>query len=220
MKILILADVESKSLWDYFEKSKLEGIDLIISCGDLKASYLSFLATFTKAPVLYIHGNHDDRYETKPPDGCIDIDDRVYCFRGLRIMGLGGCLRYKPGPYMFSQKEMKKRARRMRHTLRKSHGLDILVGHAPAYHINDLEDMPHTGFTAFVDLMDRYSPRFFFHGHVHANYGGDFKRRSFYKETEIINGYERYVLEIDDATLREDKSRRARKDRSGLGYFF
>ena len=45
MKILVLADEESKYLWDYFEKSKLEGIDLIISCGDLKPQYLSFLAT-------------------------------------------------------------------------------------------------------------------------------------------------------------------------------
>lgn len=37
MKILLLADEESKYLWDYFEKEKLDGIDLIISCGDLKA---------------------------------------------------------------------------------------------------------------------------------------------------------------------------------------
>ena len=62
MKILAIADEESKYLWDYFEKSKLEGIDLIISCGDLDPRYLSFLATFTSAPVLYVHGNHDDKY--------------------------------------------------------------------------------------------------------------------------------------------------------------
>ncbi len=55
MKILAIADKESEYLWDYFEKSKLEGIDLIISCGDLDPRYLSFLATFTAAPVLYVH---------------------------------------------------------------------------------------------------------------------------------------------------------------------
>lgn len=27
MKILVLADAESKYLWDYFDKKKLEGID-------------------------------------------------------------------------------------------------------------------------------------------------------------------------------------------------
>ena len=42
MKILVLADKESPYLWDYFEKSKFEGIDLIISCGDLAADYLSW----------------------------------------------------------------------------------------------------------------------------------------------------------------------------------
>ena len=47
MKILVLADAESKYLWDYFDKKKLEEIDLIISCGDLAPQYLSFLATFT-----------------------------------------------------------------------------------------------------------------------------------------------------------------------------
>ena len=100
MRILVIADEESKSLWDYFEKEKLEGIDLIISCGDLSPHYLSFLATFTKAPVIYVHGNHDGRYETTPPDGCICIDDEIYKFKGLRILGLGGCMKYKPGPHM------------------------------------------------------------------------------------------------------------------------
>ena len=35
MKILAIADEESKGLWEYFDKKKLEGVDLIISCGDL-----------------------------------------------------------------------------------------------------------------------------------------------------------------------------------------
>ena len=35
MKIMVIADEESKYLWDFFERSMLDGIDLIISCGDL-----------------------------------------------------------------------------------------------------------------------------------------------------------------------------------------
>ena len=64
MKILVLADEESEYLWDYFERSKFDGIDLIISCGDLDAGYLSFLATLLPIPVLYVHGNHDTKYES------------------------------------------------------------------------------------------------------------------------------------------------------------
>ena len=33
MRILAIADEESKYLWDYFQKEKLEGIDLILSSG-------------------------------------------------------------------------------------------------------------------------------------------------------------------------------------------
>ena len=43
MRILILADEESKYLWDFFTPDKIQGIDLIISCGDLRAEYLEFL---------------------------------------------------------------------------------------------------------------------------------------------------------------------------------
>ena len=59
MKILAIADLESRYLWDFFEKSKIEGYDLIISAGDLAPQYLSFLATYAKVPVIYVHGNHD-----------------------------------------------------------------------------------------------------------------------------------------------------------------
>ena len=37
MKILVLSDVESKYYWDFFSKDKFEGIDIIVSCGDLNA---------------------------------------------------------------------------------------------------------------------------------------------------------------------------------------
>jgi predicted phosphodiesterase len=67
MRILLLADIESKYYYDFFEKSKLNDIDLIISAGDLEADYLSFLATYAKCPVLYVKGNHDGRYDEKPP---------------------------------------------------------------------------------------------------------------------------------------------------------
>ena len=90
MKILAVADEESKYLWDFYEKEKLEGIDLIISCGDLNPEYLSFLVTMTTVPVLYVRGNHDGKYEQNPPEGCIFIEDQIYTHEGIRILGLGG----------------------------------------------------------------------------------------------------------------------------------
>ena len=81
MKILAIADEESKYLWDFFEKSKVEGIDLIISCGDLDPHYLSFLATLAAVPVLYVHGNHDDKYERIPRRAASALTIRSTCMK-------------------------------------------------------------------------------------------------------------------------------------------
>ena len=40
VKILAISDVPSKALWDYDTRARLEGIDLILSCGDLPKKYL------------------------------------------------------------------------------------------------------------------------------------------------------------------------------------
>lgn len=196
MKILLLADEESKYYWDYFENAKLEGIDLIISCGDLAPQYLSFLATFAKVPVLYIKGNHDYCYDETPPDGCISIDDDIYVHNGVRIMGLGGCKCYDYGPLQYTEKDMKKRYRKLKGKLRKNKGIDILVTHAPAYELNDSKDLPHSGFKVFIEIMDKYKPKLYAHGHVHINYGRDFKRESAYNDTRVVNAYEKYIIEI------------------------
>ena len=196
MKILILSDVESKYLWDYFEKEKLEGIDLILSCGDLKPQYLSFLASFTKAPVLYVRGNHDDCYEINPPDGCTCIEDSIYNFNGLRIMGLGGSIKYNNGKNQYTQNQMKKRVKRMWFKLMRNHGFDILLTHAPAAGFHEGDDRAHKGFDVFSELIDKYHPKFFIHGHVHKDYSRNFVRQDQIGDTIVINGYERFTLEI------------------------
>lgn len=198
MKILVLSDVESKYLWDYFEKEKLEEIDLILSCGDLKPQYLSFLASFTKAPVLYVRGNHDDCYKDTPPDGCVCIEDTIYVFNGVRILGLGGSIRYKNGKNQYTQKEMNSRIKRLKLKLMRKKGFDILLAHSPAAGLGDGEDGPHKGFEGFIDLITKYKPKYFIHGHVHMNYSKDFKRENKYEDTTIINGFERYVFEYDE----------------------
>ena len=196
MKILILADVESKYLWDYFDKSKLEGVDLILSCGDLNPQYLSFLASFTQSPVLYVRGNHDDCYEQTPPEGCICIEDKIYTYKGLRIMGLGGSIRYKKGINQYTQRQMQHRVSRMWLQLKCKKGFDILLPHSPAAGINDGFDSVHQGFTVFNELLDTYHPAYFIHGHIHKNYQANFVREQQYNETTIINGYERYIIDV------------------------
>lgn len=196
MKILFLADEEAKIYWDYFRKESFPQVDLIVSCGDLKAEYLSFLATMVPVPVLYVHGNHDAKYDKKPPEGCICIDDTIYEFNGVRILGLGGSQRYKPGPYQFTEQEMAQRVRRLFWKLKRKKGFDILVTHSPARGMHDGEDLCHMGFEVFNMLIRKYRPKYFVHGHVHLNYGRQFLREDVLGETCVINAFEKYIVEL------------------------
>ena len=196
MKILFLADEESKQYWDFFKKEYFEDIDLIVSCGDLKSSYISFLATMLPIPVLYVHGNHDDHYEKDPPGGCTCIEDQVYTYEGIRFLGLGGSYRYKPGINQYEEKQMAKRVKKLKHKIKKSGGIDILVTHAPAFGLNDDTDLCHRGFDVFNTIIDTYHPKYFVHGHVHMNYGRKFPREDKVGETTVINAFQKYIIEI------------------------
>lgn len=195
MKILFLSDEESPAYWDYFRKETFEDIDLIVSCGDLKAEYLSFLTTMTTLPVLYVKGNHD-KYEVNVPEGCISIEDDIYEFRGIRLLGLGGCQRYNRGDNQYTEKQMSKRIAKLRWKLFRKKGFDILVTHAPALGINDDEDLCHRGFECFHKLVEKYQPKYFVHGHVHLTYGSQIKREAMMGNTKVINAYNHYIVEI------------------------
>ena len=200
MRILALADEESKSLWDHYLPEKLEGVDLIISCGDLHSDYLEFLATMVKCPILYVPGNHDERYLAKPPGGCENIDGRIFTYNGVRVLGLGGAMKYKPGPFMYTEREMRHRILRAEASILCHSGFDILVTHAAARGYGDLEDLPHRGYECFGKLLDICRPSYMLHGHIHAGYGSRFRRVIEHPAgTKIINAYEKYFFEFDTA---------------------
>ena len=196
MKLLLLSDRECPYLWDYYQPGRLKEYDLIISCGDLKASYLSFLVTMGRAPLLYVHGNHDTQYESRPPEGCECIEDRIYTYKGLRILGLGGCPKYHTGKHQYTERQMQARIRKLWWKLRKSGGVDIVVTHAPPAGYGDGSDYAHRGWECLLPLLDKYKPKYLVHGHVHTNYGEGHPAVLQYGDTTIINAFERYVLEI------------------------
>lgn len=198
MKILAIADEEVMSLWDYYVPGRLKPYDLILSSGDLHAAYLSFLVTMGRAPVLYVHGNHDTSYETNPPEGCDCVDGKIMLFKGLRILGLGGCMRYRPGAHQYSERQMQKRLRRLRRDIALLGGVDIVVTHAPPRGVGDADDLPHQGFETFLELIDSYHPMYLLHGHVHLRYGMDIPREHIYHGTRVINACQSYVLDIPE----------------------
>ena len=197
MKILAVSDVESKRFYEYYKPGMLDGFDLILSCGDLHPEYLEFLVTMAHCPLLYVHGNHDDRYD-REPGGCVCVDGKLYTYKGLRIVGLGGSYKYRDGKYMYTERDMKRRLFRLGYRLRRSGGFDILLTHAPLHGLNDLDTLPHRGFNSFRRLLDRWEPRYFIHGHVHRNYGANIPQRCAYGNTTVINAYDYCVIETED----------------------
>lgn len=198
MKILALADEPSRALWDTDPRPRLEGVDLILSCGDLPHEYLEYLTNFTAAPILYVHGNHD-RHE---PEGCLCVDGRLLVWRGLRILGLGGSIRYDPrAQYQYTEREMARRLARLKGAMRRAGGVDIFLTHAPALDLNDGTDLAHQGFACFHQVLDTYTPAYFIHGHVHLSYNPIQPRTCAHGATTVINASERYLFEIPDSAL-------------------
>ena len=197
MKMLFISDVESPALWDYYRPERVEGVDVIISCGDLRREYLEFLVTMTGKPLLYVPGNHDTRYIKNPPEGCECIDDEVYTVGGVRFAGLGGCKYYNSTDYQYTEKQMEQRVRKLRRKIRKAGGLDVLVTHAAMSGYGDAEDIAHQGFRCFHELVEEYHPSYLVHGHIHRNYGADIPRTMQCASTTIVNAYERHVLVME-----------------------
>lgn len=195
MKILAVSDIESDRFYEYYRPGMLKEYDCIIACGDLKAEYLEFLVTMSGRPLFYVHGNHDEKY-LREPEGCTCVDGRIVQFNGVRILGLGGSYCYRKGKYMYTEQQMKNRILRLKPSLLWHKGFDILVTHAPARHLNDFDTLPHRGFECFNDLLEKYHPKLFLHGHIHRNYNIGIPQRSQYQSTTVINAFEYCEVEI------------------------
>ncbi len=200
MKILVVSDIESNYIWDFFDKSNFKDVECVISCGDLKSSYLEFLVTMLAVPVFYVHGNHDTHYLKTPPDGCDSIEDKVINFRGVRIGGLGGSIEYNKKEFQYTERQM---ARRVRRLIRCAKGspIDILVTHSPTSGLgDDPESHCHKGFKCFYKLYDKITPKFHLYGHNHLTYGSTSKRILEYNGIQVINGYNYYILDVEPSS--------------------
>lgn len=195
MKILVVSDIESNYIWDFFDKNNFKDIDCVISCGDLKSSYLSFLVTMLAVPVFYVHGNHDKSYAKFPPEGCDCIEDKVITFKNIRIAGLGGSIEYKGGPHQYSEAKMQKRVKKLIRTVKKP--IDIFVSHSPTLGLgDDPSSFSHIGFDCFQEIYTKLQPAYHLYGHNHLTYSSHAKRSIKHNNIQLINGYNYYILEI------------------------
>jgi Icc-related predicted phosphoesterase len=196
MKILTVSDYVEPTLRDRTAAARLPEVELIISCGDLPPEYLSLLRSVFDVPLYFVRGNHDIRYLSSPPEGCENIHARMVRFCGLRILGLEGSRWYSGGPHQYTESQMKRTIRRLRPLLWWNRGVDIVVTHSPPRFVRDAEDPCHRGFRCFQWLIDKYSPRYFIHGHIHESFRDPADRLLTLGNTQVFNSCGHYLLDI------------------------
>ena len=182
-------------------------VELILGCGDLPYEYLEFLVTSLNVPCLYVPGNHDPAYDEKVPAGhacgCENMDRQVCTVKGLNIAGLGGSIRYRPGvPNQYTQSQMTSRVTaftpRLRlYLLRHRKVLDVMLAHSPPLGTHDDSDQAHTGFSAFLSLIQTVRPRYFLHGHTALYKNNIVSPVTMLGTTTVINVYPYRLIDIE-----------------------
>lgn len=183
VRVLVIADEEAPNL--HVRTLRDLAPDVVLAAGDLPWEYLEFVASSVDAPMVFVPGNHDPaiqraRWSTfgeydadgvplgdPRPHGAINADQLVVEAAGLRIAGLGGCVRYKPGPHQYTQRQYDGRTKRLLRRARRSGPVDVLLTHAPPFGLGDGDDRPHEGIKALHTVIDRMEPSWHLHGHVH-----------------------------------------------------
>lgn len=197
MKILSVADTVVKELLDPVRGGPvIENVDLVISCGDLPPEYLASLRHRYDAPLLYVLGNHDLRYDESPPTGCEHIDRKIVTIGTKRLVGFSGSRWYNGNINQYTEQQMTRFVRNMRFALWRCKGVDLVVTHASPRYIHDAEDRCHRGFRIFSQFIHKYQPRYFIHGHIHTLFENDSERITMVRSTSVINSYGYYVFEI------------------------
>ncbi|HEY1161769.1 MAG TPA: metallophosphoesterase [Candidatus Dormibacteraeota bacterium] len=210
-RILAIADEVDEAM--YTDKLARLRPELVVSCGDLPFDYLEYIVSRLDVPLVFVPGNHDPEVRSPDPtwaplrvedpqagpQGCENADGRVVVAAGLRIAGLGGSMRYKPGPNQYTDAEMRWRALSLEvrirlNPARGARKLDLLLTHAPPLGWGAPDDLAHRGFAAFVRLVKDLTPRLLVHGHVHP-YGRTPQERKL-AGTQIINAVPSRLIEI------------------------
>jgi len=174
LRLLAVSDEVDLALESPRTREAIGPIDLIVGCGDLEPTYLSFVADAFGVPMRFVRGNHDvgaawsatRRAMTPDP-----LDDgRVVTEDGLRLVGFSGSPVYSTqglarGEQQVSGAAMWWRVLTAWPAIARRAPM-LVLSHAAPRGLNDASDPAHRGFAAFRWLVDRLRPPLWLHGHT------------------------------------------------------
>jgi uncharacterized protein len=198
-KVLAVSDIELDFIYSSRVRERFQHIDLIIGCGDLPYYYMEYLISVLNKPLFFVRGNHSNIVEytseglQSGPRGGVNLHRKVFIDQGIILAGIEGSLRYRDGPYQYSQLGMWMHVLHLIPMLLRNQAiygryLDVFVSHAPPWGIHDQSDLPHQGIKAFRWLLTTFKPAYHFHGHIHL-YRQDAIKVTRFLNTNVINAY-------------------------------
>lgn len=215
LKVLAVTDEVDPRIYSASLRDRMGDVDLVVSCGDLPASYLEYLTDSLHRDVYYVLGNHAEelvregqRGEPRHPLGGTDLGFKVVKDKrtGVIFAGLPGSPRYSEiAPVQFTETQMTLRILRMMpkllwNKLRHGRAMDILVTHSPPRDVGDRQDAAHRGFKVMRKLIEWAEPKYHLHGHVHL-YDRSESHINTLHSTQVINVYPYQRLDLDLAHL-------------------
>lgn len=166
LKALIITDTHS-SLMKYWvdqipDKEKLRTIDVVLVLGDvtgLDILDVEKLITENNLPCFGIPGNHDENWDPYKGTHIQNLHGKVIFFKGIRIGGMGGSIRYKDSdnPLLTDEEASG--------ILEQMEGCDILLTHDGVKHPE--KDFAHSGLAGISEYLEKWKVPYHFYGHFH-----------------------------------------------------
>ena len=226
MKILCVSDQIDPLVYSNSVKERFSDVEFVFCAGDLPMEYIDFIVSSLNVPTFFVFGNHNlnefhlfHKSFGETRDGAQDMlgldsvsgGANYAGFKSLRIptanpkrpllvVGASGSIKYNKGLAQYTDGAMKWKLLKLLpkllyNKLRYGRFLDIFLTHSPPRHLQDREDPCHRGFTCYRWFLKKFKPKYMVHGHIHL-YDLQDQRTIHYDETEIINVFSHYILDI------------------------
>lgn len=206
IRFLAVSDEPDAALEHAANREALGPIDGIIGCGDLEASWLSFLGDAFGAPLIFVRGNHDQGGAWRHGSATVPAalrSGRIDHLAGIAIAGLEwpgvdqAGNRRRPWLAWRQAIDLMRRAIVGRVIGRREPIL--VISHAPPEGAGDgSTDSYHAGFGAYRWLLDRLRPPVWLHGHTTTALVHHLSVRS--GPTTVVNVTGAVLLELSPKT--------------------
>lgn len=195
LKIAVFSDLQgiSHQSWKRFiEQGLPSDVECVVTLGDIDRFYLKSLRENIpfSIPLIGVYGNHD-LYGTLEILGIRNIHAETIRLNNYVFGGLEGSLRYKDGDNpMYTQHEAFLEFYGMPHC-------DILISHNSPMGIHDKDRTTHEGFRALSVYIEKYQPKYAFHGHQHIN------KETMIGRTKVVGVYGGWIFDLNTGSKQE-----------------